>query len=116
MQRGRFSEHASFFFFGGGGGGFLSLEEYFEYTPGVLRAFVKPAHLDSLTFTLQPVYERKMGVKFIWGEVKDARHRTVRFGFWCLSGNGLEGLEGRMRLGESVFGVRFVRFSGTPGR
>ena len=28
-------------------------QEYFEYTPGVLRAFVKPAHLDSLTFTLQ---------------------------------------------------------------
>lgn len=93
-------------------------QEYFEYTPGVLRAFVRPAHLDSLTFTLQlgfqmsfefgkhwqtwvsmgfpwvflcrlsdyagfqmsnlssssaqarqPVFERKMGVKFIWGEV-----------------------------------------------
>lgn len=28
-------------------------QEYFEYTPGVLRAFVRPAHLDSLTFTLQ---------------------------------------------------------------
>ena len=37
----------------------------------MLRAFVRPAHLDSLTFTLQPVYERKMGVKFIWGEVKE---------------------------------------------
>ncbi|CAJ1443438.1 unnamed protein product [Effrenium voratum] len=46
-------------------------KEYFEYTPGVLRAFVKPAHLDSLTFTLQPVLERKMGVKYIWGEVKE---------------------------------------------
>jgi len=47
----------------------VDAKEYFEYTPGVLRAFVKPAHLDSLTFTLQPVLERKMGVKFIWGEV-----------------------------------------------
>jgi len=49
----------------------IDAKEYFEYTPGVLRAFVRPAHLDSLTFTLQPVYERKMGVKFIWGEVKE---------------------------------------------
>ncbi|CAE8714351.1 unnamed protein product [Polarella glacialis] len=49
----------------------VDAKEYFEYTPGVLRAFVKPAHLDSLTFTLQPVLERKMGVKFIWGEVKE---------------------------------------------
>lgn len=32
-------------------------EEYFEYTPGVLRAYVKPKHLDALTFTLQPVIE-----------------------------------------------------------
>jgi len=49
----------------------VDAKEYFEYTPGVLRAFVKPAHLDALTFTLQPVLERKMGVKFIWGEVKN---------------------------------------------
>jgi hypothetical protein len=48
----------------------VDAKEYFEYTPGVLRAFVKPCHLDSLTFTLQPVLERSMGVKFIWGEVK----------------------------------------------
>jgi len=47
----------------------VDCKEYFEYTPGCLRAFVKPAHLDSLTFTLQPVLERKRGVKFIWGEV-----------------------------------------------
>jgi len=32
---------------------------------------VKPAHFDALTFTLQPVLERKTGVKFIWGEVKE---------------------------------------------
>jgi NADH dehydrogenase FAD-containing subunit len=48
----------------------VDAKEFFEYTPGVLRAYVKPAHLDALTFTLQPVLERKMGVKYIWGEVK----------------------------------------------
>ena len=49
----------------------VDAKEYFEYTPGVLRAYVKPCHLDSLTFTLQPVLERSLGVKFIWGEVKN---------------------------------------------
>eukprot|EP00435_Cladocopium_sp_Y103_P071811 s226_g38.t1 len=46
-------------------------EEYFEYTPGVLRAYVKPKHLDALTFTLQPVIETRMACKYIWGEVKE---------------------------------------------
>jgi hypothetical protein len=57
----------------------VDAKEYFEYTPGVLRAYVKPCHLDSLTFTLQPVLERKMGVKFIWGEVKqlDGEKKTA---------------------------------------
>merc|ERR1719217_963496 len=49
----------------------VDAKEYFEYTPGILRAYVKPAHFDALTFTLQPVLERKTGVKFIWGEVKE---------------------------------------------
>jgi len=49
----------------------VDAKEYFEYTPGVLRAYVKPCHLDSLTFTLEPVLSRSMGVKFIWGEVKN---------------------------------------------
>merc|ERR1712232_47173 len=47
----------------------VDAKEFFEYTPGILRAYVKPCHFDSLSFTLQPVYERKIGVKFIWGEV-----------------------------------------------
>lgn len=57
----------------------VDAKEYFEYTPGVLRAYVKPCHLDALTFTLQPVLERSMGVKFIWGEVKtlDADRKTA---------------------------------------
>lgn len=48
----------------------VDAKEYFEYTPGILRAYVKPSHLDALTFNLAPVLEKKMGVKFIWGEVK----------------------------------------------
>jgi hypothetical protein len=54
-------------------------KEYFEYTPGVLRAYVKPKHLDALSFTLQPVIETKMHSKYIWGEVKtlDAEARTA---------------------------------------
>jgi len=47
----------------------VDCKEYFEYTPGVLRAYVKPKHLDALTFTIQPVIEERMGCKFIWGEV-----------------------------------------------
>mmetsp|Transcript_75398 Transcript_75398/g.170680 ORF Transcript_75398/g.170680 Transcript_75398/m.170680 type:complete len:464 (+) Transcript_75398:92-1483(+) len=49
----------------------VDAKEFFEYTPGVLRAFVKPEHLDHLTFTLYPVIEEKMGCKFIWGEVTE---------------------------------------------
>eukprot|EP00438_Fugacium_kawagutii_P004716 Skav217796 [mRNA] locus=scaffold1782:385299:388559:- [translate_table: standard] len=48
----------------------IDAKEFFEYTPGVLRAFVKPKHLDALSFTLQPVIETRMRCKFVWGEVK----------------------------------------------
>jgi len=47
----------------------VDAKEFFEYTPGILRAFVHPEHFDSLTFTLSPVIEHKMGCHFIWGEV-----------------------------------------------
>jgi len=49
----------------------VDAKEFFEYTPGVLRAYVKPKHLDALTFTLQPVIEGRMACKYIWGEVLD---------------------------------------------
>jgi len=49
----------------------VDAKEFFEYTPGVLRAYVKPKHLDALTFTLYPVIEGRMGCKFIWGEVTE---------------------------------------------
>lgn len=47
----------------------VDCKEYFEYTPGILRAYVKPKHFDALSFNLHPVIEEKMGCKFIWGEV-----------------------------------------------
>merc|ERR1719329_739063 len=47
----------------------VDCKEFFEYTPGVLRAYVKPKHLDALTFTLQYVIENRMQAKFVWGEV-----------------------------------------------
>jgi len=49
----------------------VDAKEFFEYTPGVLRAYVKPKHLDALTFTLYPVIEGRMGCKFVWGEVTE---------------------------------------------
>eukprot|EP00418_Pyrodinium_bahamense_P018998 CAMPEP_0179123908 /NCGR_PEP_ID=MMETSP0796-20121207/58534_1 /TAXON_ID=73915 /ORGANISM="Pyrodinium bahamense, Strain pbaha01" /LENGTH=504 /DNA_ID=CAMNT_0020822557 /DNA_START=58 /DNA_END=1570 /DNA_ORIENTATION=+ len=49
----------------------VDAKEFFEYTPGILRAYVKPEHLDHLTFTLHPVIEEKMGCKYIWGEVTE---------------------------------------------
>jgi len=66
----------------------VDAKEYFEYTPGILRAFVKPSHFDSLTFTLQPVFERKTGVKFIWGEVKslDAKDKKCVIKPMCSQG------------------------------
>lgn len=56
-------------------------QEHFEYTPGILRAFVKPKHLDALSFTLQPVIENRMGCKFVWGEVKtiDGAQKLIKY-------------------------------------
>ncbi|KAF4648652.1 hypothetical protein FOZ61_002369, partial [Perkinsus olseni] len=47
----------------------VDAKEYFEYTPGILRAYVKPGHYDALSFTYQSILERTMGIKFLWGEV-----------------------------------------------
>jgi len=58
----------------------VDAKEYFEYTPGVLRAYVKPCHLDALTFMLEPVFTRRMGVKFVLGEVLElnAQNKCAR--------------------------------------
>lgn len=48
----------------------VDCKEFFEYTPGILRCYVKPKHFDALSFNLHPVIDERMGCKFIWGEVK----------------------------------------------
>ena len=39
----------------------VDAKEFFEYTRGVLRACVKPAHLGALTFNVQPLLEGRDG-------------------------------------------------------
>lgn len=55
----------------------VDAKEFFEYTPGILRAYVKPCHFDALTFGLCDVVEKKIGAKFIWGEVKSLNGSTL---------------------------------------
>ncbi|CAE8698542.1 unnamed protein product, partial [Polarella glacialis] len=44
-------------------------KEFFEYTPGVLRALADPPHLSRITFDYREVLERQLGVEFVLGEV-----------------------------------------------
>ena len=39
----------------------VDAKEFLEYTRGVLRAYVKPAHLGALTFNFQPLLEGRDG-------------------------------------------------------
>ena len=39
----------------------VDAKEFFEYTRGVLRTYVNPAHLGALIFNLQPVLESRGG-------------------------------------------------------
>eukprot|EP00927_Polykrikos_kofoidii_P079180 TRINITY_DN7596_c0_g1_i1.p1 TRINITY_DN7596_c0_g1~~TRINITY_DN7596_c0_g1_i1.p1 ORF type:complete len:476 (-),score=82.38 TRINITY_DN7596_c0_g1_i1:80-1507(-) len=57
----------------------VDAKDYFEYTPGILRAYVKPEHFSSLAFPLKTVLEQRMGVRFMWGEAKslDAQKKCV---------------------------------------
>jgi len=58
----------------------VDAKEFFEYTPGILRAYAKPSHFDALSFTLAPVIEKKMHCKFIWGECRsiDGKKQTAK--------------------------------------
>lgn len=42
-------------------------KEYFEFTPGILRAFLEPTHHSKITFDLRDVLENKLGVEFVPG-------------------------------------------------
>jgi len=48
----------------------IDYKDYFEYTPGILRAFVEPNHLSSLTCPLSALNKNKNGAsRFVQGEV-----------------------------------------------
>merc|ERR1712008_347804 len=47
-------------------------EEFFESTPGILRAFAHPEHFDSLSFASQSIIRCRMGCKSICGELEAA--------------------------------------------
>mmetsp|Transcript_79042 Transcript_79042/g.211220 ORF Transcript_79042/g.211220 Transcript_79042/m.211220 type:complete len:469 (-) Transcript_79042:157-1563(-) len=49
----------------------VDAKEFFEYTPGILRAYVHPEHFNHLTFTLKHALENNLGVKYMWGEVTE---------------------------------------------
>mmetsp|Transcript_38611 Transcript_38611/g.88421 ORF Transcript_38611/g.88421 Transcript_38611/m.88421 type:complete len:465 (-) Transcript_38611:105-1499(-) len=49
----------------------VDAKEFFEYTPGILRAYVHPEHFNHLTFTLKTALENNLGVKYMWGEVTE---------------------------------------------
>jgi NADH dehydrogenase FAD-containing subunit len=59
----------------------IDAKEFFEYTPGILRAYVKPKHFDALSFCLHPAIEGPMGARYIWGEVikLDGPAKTATF-------------------------------------
>jgi len=46
----------------------VDAKEYFEFTPGILRALVDPAHLPRITFDYREVLERQLGVEFVLGK------------------------------------------------
>lgn len=47
----------------------VDFKEYFEWTPGVLRALVSPGHHSRISFDYREVLEKELGVEFICGEV-----------------------------------------------
>jgi len=49
----------------------VDAKEYFEFTSGIFRAYTQPSHWDSLTFLYKDVLERRFGVNYVWGELKD---------------------------------------------
>eukprot|EP00434_Breviolum_minutum_P025358 symbB.v1.2.022405.t2/scaffold1987.1/size93534/3 len=47
----------------------VDAKEYFEFTSGILRAYVKPEHWETLVFPYQEVLEDRLKVTFKCGEV-----------------------------------------------
>eukprot|EP00971_Amphidinium_carterae_P179035 3551040-Amphidinium_carterae.1 len=56
----------------------IDSKEYFEFYPGILRAYLHPVEHAKLSSLYQPICD-KMGCKFVWGEVTsvDGMERKV---------------------------------------
>jgi len=48
----------------------VDCKEFFEFTPGILRALADPAHLSRITFDYRDVLERSLGVEFVLGTAR----------------------------------------------
>jgi len=57
----------------------IDAKEYFEYTPSILRAYARPQHFEAISFLYADVLEKRIGVKFLWGEVShvDGTYKKV---------------------------------------
>jgi len=59
----------------------VDTKEYFEFTPGIMRAYCKPESWQTITFMYQHTIEKVWGIRFIWGEVTwlDSTLRSATF-------------------------------------
>lgn len=48
----------------------VDTKDYFEYTPGIMRAYMEPSLFNLIAFPVQPVFDR-LGVAFVQGELKE---------------------------------------------
>jgi len=55
----------------------VDAKEYFEYYPGILRAYLEPREHRVLSGMYQPICD-EMGVEFVWGEVKEVQADSKR--------------------------------------
>jgi len=47
----------------------IDAKEYFEFTPAILRVYANPDQFELSSFLYADILEKKMGVRFLWGEV-----------------------------------------------
>lgn len=53
-------------------------KEFFEFTPGVLRALVNPAHHSRITFDYREVLEKQLGIEFVLGEASQLEDSSTQ--------------------------------------
>jgi len=65
----------------------VDAKEYFEYYPGILRAYLHPAEHGKLSALYQPICDA-MGCKFIWGEATKVDGETKQVTVKCIARDG----------------------------